>query len=121
LRRAAADLPPDAASDRIGRADIVLGLVLEERTQVAERGEADPEHVRVLRHELDVVRQRRVEAVAQADPGRVRRSRNGFAALQLANAQSPLGTVDSPPTTPSFVSDAWVISVACVVSSEAGT
>ena len=46
---------------------------------------------------------------------------NGFDALQLAQAQSPLGTVRVSPITPSIVSDACVASVALVVSRLAGS
>src|SRR6266478_2062571 len=44
----------------------------------------------------------------------------GFVALQLAHAQSVLGTVAAPVTAPSTLSDVWVTMVVCVVSRLAG-
>src|SRR5207249_1177488 len=48
LRLAPADDPRHVARHRIRRARVIFGLVLEEGRDVAERREADAEHVRIL-------------------------------------------------------------------------
>src|SRR5258708_22071248 len=48
LRNAASDDPFDAAGERVGGAEVVLRFVPEKRRDVAERGEAHAQHVRIL-------------------------------------------------------------------------
>ena len=57
----------DAARQRIGGSGVVLRRVSEERSDVAPRGEADAEDVRVFRGVDDLVELRRIEAAFEAD------------------------------------------------------
>src|SRR5438045_7876830 len=66
LRRAADDRPLDGAGERVGGAEIVLGFVLEKRSDVTERRRAGTQHVRVLDGVDQLIELRRVEAVLQA-------------------------------------------------------
>src|SRR5205823_498757 len=66
LRRAAHDLRLDRAGDRVGGAEIVLGLVAEERADIAERRGAGAEHVWVLDGVAELIKLGRVEAVLHA-------------------------------------------------------
>jgi len=89
-----------AAREGVGGAGVVAHLVLEERADVAESGEADAQHRRVLRREDDLVHAIRGETAAHADLRRVRpyRGRDSLR-LQRAQAQSALATSLSPLTT----------------------
>ncbi len=81
LRDAVEERVPDLPGQRVGRAIVVLGRVMEERSHVADRRQPQPHHDRVLGgvHQLvDVVG---VEAVLEADLLRVgyARERRGVA------------------------------------------
>ena len=69
----------DAPGDRIRRADVIGGLVLEEGPHIPERGHADAEDVRALGLVGQLVEQVRIEAVLEADVDRQVAGQVGFA------------------------------------------
>ena len=74
LRNAAGDAVRHAPGNRVRRARVVGNGGLEERTDVAPSGEADAEHIRIGRREHDLIEAVAVEAVLQADLGRIGRA-----------------------------------------------
>ncbi|MNS78749.1 hypothetical protein D3C72_1123800 [compost metagenome] len=81
LRRALADGMLDAAGDRVRRASAVGGLVAEEADDIAQRGQADTHHLRVLRHVDQFIEILRIEPAAQADTGRIGGARERVGAI----------------------------------------
>src|SRR5262249_55970357 len=67
LRDTPDDRPLDLPGDGIRVPEIVLRRILEEGIHVAEGGEADAEHVRILDSVDDLVQQRWIEPVLQAN------------------------------------------------------
>ena len=89
--------------------------VPEERADVAERGEADAQHRRVLRGEHDLVEQVRIEAVLQADLRRIGRAGERMRRRRTWRTPSRSGAISAvAPISPSIVSDAWVVRLACL-------
>ena len=72
LRHAVADNLVDAPRDRVGGTFIVSRFVAKERDQVTRRGIADAKNQRILGRENHLIEQIGVEAVLQANPGRIR-------------------------------------------------
>src|SRR5260370_94204 len=89
LRRAADDRPHDGAGERIGDAEIVLGFVLEKRSDVTERRRARAQHVRIRDRVDQLVKPRGIETVLQAQPHRRRGARGGGVRVLAGTAVAP--------------------------------
>ncbi|HWF96441.1 MAG TPA: hypothetical protein VG291_15905 [Xanthobacteraceae bacterium] len=89
LGNPAGDRPADPVGDRIGRSRIILRGIAEEGAHIAERRESDAQDQRILGGEHHLVEQLGIEAVLEADLGRVGGS--GKWMLSAAFGEGPVG------------------------------
>ena len=113
--------PLNRTRERVRRTEVIHRGVLEERSHIAKRGHTDPQDIGISCGKDDLVQERGIETVLEADLRRIGRAREWIrSALQLAQAQSVLGMVEPTVTSPDMLSCVCVSRTAWVVSRVTG-